>query len=232
MLDPFAGELIATTGGLPRLTCTDSLFDPNAPVHVTVIVFDPRLSVTEFVFASLEATLFTVHVVPPGMVLEPLTVKATLTDDAVVLKPSEGEVIATADGGLPVTLMLAGVPLPNWLAQLTVIGLLPTERLTVFELALLLELPLTVQVVFAGIEGLPPTVYATLTVAEVVENPFAGELIATTGTLPRFTVTEALAALPAESVQLTVSVFAPTFSGRLEPLAGVQVGVPRLSLAV
>ena len=65
--------------------------------------------------------------------------------------------------------------------------------------------------------------------------PSVGDVMLTTGASAsfRFTFTEAVPVLFEASVQLTVRVFGPKFSGRNEPLAKLQTGVaPVLSVAV
>jgi hypothetical protein len=70
----FAGDVIATTGTLPRLTTTVCVAEPKELVHVTGIVFAPSTSGTEFVLALAEAAPLTVHVVPAGIAVLPFTV--------------------------------------------------------------------------------------------------------------------------------------------------------------
>jgi hypothetical protein len=47
---------------------------PNELVHVTVIVFGPLASATELVDVLVDGAPLTVQVVPPGIVVPPLTV--------------------------------------------------------------------------------------------------------------------------------------------------------------
>ena len=70
----FAGDVIAITGALPRLTTTDALPVPNELVQATAIVFAPVARDTELVDGVVVATPLTVQVVPDGIVVAPLTV--------------------------------------------------------------------------------------------------------------------------------------------------------------
>lgn len=231
MLLLFAGAVIVTVGTPPRVTVTVAVFEPNAFEQATAIVLAPVARPTLLVEVLVEAAPLTVQVVPLGIVEPPLTVYETLIELAVVFVPFAGDVI-TGDGAEPWFTVTDALPLPNELVQATVMPFAPALRLTELVVALVVAVPLTVQVVPLGIEAAPLTVNATLVVLAEVLLLFAGEVIATVGAEPRLTTTEAEAVLPAESVQLTVIVLAPTLSATLEPLAGVQVGVPMLSAAV
>jgi hypothetical protein len=75
VLVPVGGSVIATTGARPRVTLTlTGVLGPKALVQETVIVLPPSESATEFVLVLLDALPLTVQVVPPGMVVLPLTV--------------------------------------------------------------------------------------------------------------------------------------------------------------
>jgi len=75
LLDPSAGEVIAATGGTPRLTFTVAVFEaPNALLQITLIGLAPSDSATLFVDGVVDATPFTVQVVPAGIVVAPSTV--------------------------------------------------------------------------------------------------------------------------------------------------------------
>lgn len=71
---PVAGDVIVTTGAVPRLTVIAWLSEPNALVQATVIAFAPVASATELVVGVVDDAPFTVQVVPAGIVVEPLTV--------------------------------------------------------------------------------------------------------------------------------------------------------------
>src|SRR4051794_2670637 len=75
LLLPVAGELIVVTVGLPRVTtAVEVVAEPNALVHVALMLFAPRTSETVLVDALDEAAPFTVQVVPAGIDATPLTV--------------------------------------------------------------------------------------------------------------------------------------------------------------
>ena len=75
LVEPSAGELIATVGAFPRLTITDAVADgPNALVQTTLIVLAPTTSETELVEVLVLLAPATVQVVPAGIVDPPLTV--------------------------------------------------------------------------------------------------------------------------------------------------------------
>ena len=93
-----AGAVMTTAGGLPRLTVIEAV--PTVPfVHDTVMVFAPRARLTLFVVVLVDAAPFTVHVVPDGIVVPPLTVYATFVELAVVLVPLPGDVMTTFGAG-------------------------------------------------------------------------------------------------------------------------------------
>jgi hypothetical protein len=70
----FAGETMATTGGGSVKMVSDADPDPNWFVQVTTTVKLPRVRVTELVVVLVDATPFTVQVVPTGIVVPPSTV--------------------------------------------------------------------------------------------------------------------------------------------------------------
>ena len=88
--------------------------------------------------------------------------------ETVLVEPLAGAVIA-ATGVLPrLTVTVAAVEAPNALLQITLIELAPSESATELVVALVLLAPFTVQVLPAGIDAAPLTVYATLIVVAVV----------------------------------------------------------------
>jgi hypothetical protein len=98
-----AGDVITTAGALPRVTVIDA--EPTVPlVQDTVIVFEPSARARLFVVALVEATPFTVQVVPDGIEAAPLTVYDTFVFGVPMFAPFAGEVIATTGaGGVRVT---------------------------------------------------------------------------------------------------------------------------------
>jgi hypothetical protein len=154
---PFDGDVISTVGVLPRLTVTVLVSVPNPLLQRTVIVLAPSASETELVVVLDVLVPLTLHVVPPGMEVPPLTVNATFVDVAVVFVPLTGAVMTTA-GPLPKFTFTASLPGPNEFVQTTVIVLAPAESATELVEVLVELLPLTVQVVPPGIELLPLTV--------------------------------------------------------------------------
>jgi hypothetical protein len=72
----FAGDVIAATGVLPRLTVIVEAGDgPNALVQTSEIVLAPIVgSATELVEVLVDETPLIVQVVPAGIVDPPLTV--------------------------------------------------------------------------------------------------------------------------------------------------------------
>jgi hypothetical protein len=119
----------------------------------------------------------TVQVVPAGIEADPLTVYAALIDDAVVLVPLAGAVIATVEA-TPLTVIEAGLPVPNELAQTTLIVFAPATKATELAVGVVELTPLTVQVVPAGSVVAPFEVYATLIGVVVLLEPLAGAVIA------------------------------------------------------
>jgi hypothetical protein len=129
-----------------------------------------------------------------------------------------------------VTVTVAVALGPNALVQMTGIVLEPTLSATELVETLVELEPFTVQVVPAGIDEAPLTVYTTLVVAAVVLLLLAGAVIATTGTDPRLTTTDAAALVPNELVQDTGMVFAPTASAT--ELVAVLVELAPLTVQV
>ena len=149
-------------------------------------------------------------------------------EDAVVFRPLAGAVIAT-DGTTPRVTVTAALPLPNALAQATVIEFAPSASEKGLVVALEVFDPPTVQVVPPGIVPAPLTVKVTFVEEEVVLSSSAGAVIKTTGVLPRLTVIEA-GVVPKAFVQATVTVFAPSASATLFELVLVDVDPLTLQL--
>lgn len=179
-----AGEVIATTGGSPRLTDTATVLVPYWLVHATVIVFAPSCSGTGLTVALKVPAPPTVHVVPLGIDATPATVKLTFVETAAVFDDGDGAAIATA-GGSPRLTVTPALPLPKMSVQLTVTALAPIVSATLLLEALAEVFPLTLQVVPFGIVADPFTVKATLVDVLCVLAPSDGVLIATTGGVPR-----------------------------------------------
>jgi hypothetical protein len=75
LLELLAGDVIAEFGTPPRETVTADVPAPKALEQETVIVFAPLFgNAAEFVDVLLDATPFTLQVVPAGMIVEPSTV--------------------------------------------------------------------------------------------------------------------------------------------------------------
>ena len=74
LVDPLAGELIATVGTARPVPETVVVVGPNALVQTTGMVNGPDGTVKAFVVALVDATPFTVQVVPAGIDAAPLTV--------------------------------------------------------------------------------------------------------------------------------------------------------------
>jgi len=174
VLLPLAGAVIVTTGASPRVTVTDLVSVPNALVQTTVMVFAPSARLT--VAGLVAAAPLTVQV---GVL--PVVVHVTEVDVAVVFVPVAGAVIVTT-GGVPRLTVMTWLFEPNALVQVTVMVFAPSARLTVA--GLVAAAPLTVQLI--GV--LPVVVHATEVVAAVVLLLLAGELMLTTGAVPRLTV--------------------------------------------
>jgi len=175
VLLPLAGAVIVTTGASPRVTVTDLVSVPNALVHATVMVFAPSARLT--VAGLVAAAPLTVQLIG----VEPVVVQVTEVDVAVVFVPVAGAVIVTT-GAVPRLTVMTWLFEPNALEQATVMVFAPTARFTVA--GLVAAAPLTVQVI--GV--LPVVVHATEVVAAVVLLLLAGELMLTTGAVPRLTV--------------------------------------------
>jgi hypothetical protein len=225
---PSAGAVIATTGATPRVTVTAALLLPKGFVQATVIVFAPSASETGLAVALEVLDPPTVQVVPPGIDAAPSTVKETLTDEAVVFRPSAGAVIATA-GGFPRKTITDWVSSPRALEHATSIVFDPSASAKVFMPALFVGAPLTVHVVPIGIDATPSTLKVTLTLDAVVFRPLPGAVIATDGPVPRTTVTVS-ASVPNALEQVTVIVFDPI--ARATPLVVVLVVATLFTLHV
>jgi hypothetical protein len=91
--------------------------------------------------------------------------------------------------------------------------------------ALLVELPLTVQVCSAGIEPWPFTAKATLILLAAVCAPSAGEVTDTTGTTPRVIDTEVVLLSPYGLAQISEKEFEPRVSGS-ELVVALEVVAP------
>jgi hypothetical protein len=122
------------------------------------MVLLPLLRATEFVDVLVEETPLTVQLVPPGIVLPPLTVYATLTGELVRLAPFAGEVTTTVGTEPRLTVTLTGVLVPNALVQDTGMVFAPVLSETELVEVLVEDAPLTVQVVPPGIVVDPLTV--------------------------------------------------------------------------
>ena len=71
---PEVGAVIATTGGFPRVTVTESEPLPNMLVQSTTIELAPIASAALLVVALAEADPLTLQLVPPGIAAVPFTV--------------------------------------------------------------------------------------------------------------------------------------------------------------
>jgi len=216
----FAGELIVTIGATPRLTVIVAVLPvPNEFEQTTLITFGPITSGNVVPPGVVFGEPLSVQVVPAGIVLPPFTVYVTFTEVDVVLRLLTGLVIAAA-GVLPeVTCTTAGTEAPKALLQITVIVLPPLTRLTVVPAGVVLLAPLTVQPA-DGTVVVPSIEYTRFVVVAAVVLLSAGALIATTGTLPRMTVTGA-DPLPNVFEQATVMLLVPSdnATGLVTPLA-------------
>ena len=213
MFRPLAGAVIATAGTTPRVTVTASPLLPKAFVQATAIEFAPSASENGLVVALEVLDPPTVQVVPPGIVPAPLTVKVTFVEEEVVLAPSSGAVIATTGVFPRLTVIEPGV-VPKAFVQATLMLFAPIASATPFVPVLDDAEPLTVQLVPAGIDEPPSTVYVTFTDVAVVFRPLAGAVIASAGTTPRVTATAELP-LPKAFTHATVIEFVPSASATL-----------------
>ena len=134
-----------------------------------------------------------------------------MIDAAVVLVLLAGEVIATI-GAPPRLTVTAALPLPKALVHATVIVFAPETSAAELVAVLVDAVPLTVHVVPDGIVVVALTVYATLTGLLVTLALLAGDVIATTGALPRLTMIDTGVLVPNELAQDTEIVFAPKTS--------------------
>jgi len=220
-----AGAVLTTEFGTPLTVIVAGVDEPDALEQTTVMVFAPATNVREFVDGVVVAVPLIVHVVPDGIVLAPLTVKATLIGVVVLFELLAGDAIATTGTASPVPLNVAGVDPPNTLVQTTEIVNGPLGTVNELVVALVVLEPLTVHVVPAGIDAAPFTWNATFrTVPGRNVGPPVGDVSATVGTTP-LTVMVAGVDDPDALEQTTVMVFAPATSVR-ELVVGVVVAVP------
>ena len=110
------------------------------------------------------------------------------------------------------TVIWAGLE-PNWFVHTTLMVLGPEASVTGLLIVLVVEAPFTVHVVPAGIVELPLTVNTTFMVVAVVQELFAGEVIAT-GWISGGRITRVTVVVPNWLVQVTVIVFAPGVARR------------------
>jgi hypothetical protein len=153
------------------------------------------------------AVPLTVQVVPAGIVEPPLTVKVTFVLGGETIAPLVGEMIDTNKVVDRFTVMTA-VSLPNALLQTTATVFGPSARLTLLDVVLVVEIPLTVQVVPAGIDVDPLTVNTTLVVVVVTKLLLMGAVITTAGDGTLIFVAVSLPE-PNALVQVTTIVKAP-----------------------
>jgi len=209
-----AGAVIWTARPEPRVTVTVLVSAPNALEQATVMTFEPTARLT---VAGLVAA-------------EPLTVQETgavpvedQTTEVVaelVVLPLTGAEIETT-GAMPRVEVIEAVLEPNALVQTTVMVFAPSTRLTVA--GLVAAAPFTVQLI-----GVVPVVVQLTAVDVAVVFVLFGDVIVTTGAMPRLTVM-VFVFDPTELVQTTVMVFAPTTRFTFAGLAAaapltVQVG--------
>jgi hypothetical protein len=133
-----------------------------------------------------------------------------LVVEAEVFELLAGAVIA-AVGTTPLTVIASEFE-PNAFEQATVIVFAPATSGTELVFGVVVAEPLIVQVVPPGIVVAPSTVYVTLIGVVVLLLLLAGDVIATTGGLPRTTVTVCVADAPNALVQTTGMLFVPSTS--------------------
>jgi hypothetical protein len=102
----FAGDVIATPGGVRRLTTMLEEALPAPFAQVTVMVFAPIARATELVCVFVVPMPFRAQVVPTGRVVPPLTMNETFVVLAAVEELLAGDVIETTGG----TQLAAAVP--------------------------------------------------------------------------------------------------------------------------
>ncbi len=211
VLVPVAGDVIVTTGCVPRLIVTLALPEPNALVQVTVKAFAPTTSVA--VYGLVAAVPFTVQVI--GAV--PVTVQLIGIVVPVVFVPVVGDVIVTTGATPWLTTTDLVSELLEASEQATVMVFGPAASGTV--VGLVAALPLTVQVTGATP---PDVVHATEVDAAVVLLLLAGAEIVIARPAVRVTLTT-LVSVPNALVQATVIAFAPF--ARLT-VAGLDAAAP------
>jgi hypothetical protein len=206
---PLAGAVIVTARPEPRVTVTVFVSAPNALEQATVMVLEPMLNAT--VAGLVAAAPLTVQ--ETGAV--PVDVHTTEVEVELVVLPLTGAEIVTT-GASPRVCRTVFVSVPNALVQATVMLFAPWLSATF--VGLVAAAPLTAQVTGA----VPVDVQATEVDEAVVLFPLVGDVIVTTGAVPRLTVT-VFVFEPCELVQTTVMVFAPT--ARLT-VAGLVAAAP------
>jgi hypothetical protein len=205
------GELGGVGGAtVSRVTTMDLWSVPTSLVQLTVIELAPSPRFTRLALVLVVPDPPTLQVVPDGITALPLIVKATRVEDAVVVNPFSGLVIAT-DGPSPRVMMTDALPSPKALEHKTSIAFGPADSATELTVALAVPESFTLQVVPEGMLELPSTAKETLTDAVAVHDPDAGCTIATVGTTPRSIEKLALPE-PKAFVQLTVIVLPPSVS--------------------
>jgi len=149
-----AGDVIVTTGGVPRMIVTVFVSEPDALVQTTVNRFEPIAKET-VLFPGDAAAPFNVQEIGAVPVAEKLiTAVAVLTSTLL-----EGELIVTTGASVRVTVTDALVDAPNAPVQATVIVFGPVASATLLVDVLVEAAPLTVQVVPDGMTPPPFSVY-------------------------------------------------------------------------